>query len=195
MTRYGRRMLTVLTLLIALAALPLLAAACGSGDDNAAGGGGETASASASPMPVATTTSTDDIIARLQQAGNFTTLLTAIKAAGLEEVLAGAGPYTLFAPNDEAFAKLDPKALDKLMADPSGALADTLAYHLVTGTVMAADLKDGMELETAMGDSMLTVKVDGDTVMVNGAKVIQADITASNGVVHVIDTVLIPPKQ
>lgn len=136
-----------------------------------------------------------DIVDTAVAAGNFTTLVAAVQAAGLVDTLKGEGPFTVFAPTDEAFAALPEGTLDSLLADPSGALTDILLYHVVPGKVMAADVvgMNGEMVETA-GGKMLAITVDGDTVMVGDAKVIATDIETSNGVIHVIDTVLVPAE-
>lgn len=124
--------------------------------------------------------------------GRFTTLVTALQEAGLVETLQGEGPFTVFAPTDEAFAALPEGALDGLLADKE-ALTNVLLYHVLDGRVMAADVLnlDGQEVETLSGDS-ITITIDGESVMVNDSQVIIPDIEASNGVIHVIDAVLIP---
>jgi uncharacterized surface protein with fasciclin (FAS1) repeats len=122
-------------------------------------------------------------------AGNFTTLIAGIKAAGLTETLKGRGPFTVFAPTDEAFKKLPSGALDALLKD-TAKLKAVLSYHVVTGHVLAQDLKSG-DVMTVQG-TPLTAVVSGADVQVNGAHVRQRDITASNGVIHVIDAVIMP---
>ena len=129
-----------------------------------------------------------DIVDTAVKAGNFTTLVTAVKAAGLVDTLKGPGPFTVFAPTDAAFAKVPKATLDALLADKA-ALAKVLTYHVVPGKVMAADVKAGM-VKTVQGQE-LTIKTDGG-VMVNNAKVVATDVAASNGVIHAIDTVLMP---
>ena len=121
--------------------------------------------------------------------GNFKTLVTAIKAAGLADTLSSKGPFTVFAPTDAAFAKLPAGTVDALLKDIPK-LKAILTYHVVSGEVMAKDVKTGM-VPTVNGQS-LDVKADAMGVMVNGAKVTTADVKASNGVIHVIDTVLLP---
>ncbi|KQI69844.1 Nex18 symbiotically induced protein [Loktanella sp. 3ANDIMAR09] len=131
-----------------------------------------------------------DIVDTAVEAGNFTTLVAAVEAAGLVETLKGEGPFTVFAPTDEAFAALPEGTVEGLLADPE-ALAAVLTYHVVPGAVMSTDLTDGMNAATVNGaDVTITV---GDSVMVNDATVTTADIAASNGVIHVIDTVILPP--
>ena len=139
-----------------------------------------------------------DIVDTAVAAGDFTTLATALTAAGLVETLKGAGPFTVFAPTDEAFAALPTGALDTLLADPSGALKSVLTYHVVPGKVMAADVitLNGQKVKTVNG-AEITVNVDGSMVSLTDAKgntvnVTMTDIEASNGVIHVIDAVLMP---
>ena len=132
-----------------------------------------------------------DIVDTAVAAGSFNTLVTAVKAAGLVKTLKGKGPYTVFAPNDAAFAKLPPGTVESLLKNKAK-LATILKYHVVPGRVKAADLA-GKSLK-AMTAAGLPVNVDGTFgVRVNDAHVIQPDIEASNGVIHVIDAVLLPP--
>ena len=130
-------------------------------------------------------------------AAKFTTLVAAVKAADLVDTLKGDGPFTVFAPTDEAFAKL-PKGTveDLLKPENKDKLKAILTYHVVPGKVMAADVVklNGKRVKTAQG-SPVTIKVDGNTVMVGEAKVTKTDIQTSNGVIHVIDTVLLPPAE
>ncbi len=132
-----------------------------------------------------------DIVDTAAAAGSFNTLITAVKAAGLVKTLKGKGPYTVFAPNDAAFAKLPPGTVESLLKNKAK-LATILKYHVVPGRVKAADVAGkSLQVKTAAG---LPVNVDGTFgVRVNDAHVIQPDIEASNGVIHVIDTVLLPP--
>ncbi len=122
-------------------------------------------------------------------AGQFTTLATALTAAGLVETLQGPGPFTVFAPTDAAFAKLPPGALDKLLADPEQ-LKAVLLLHVVSGKVMAADVA-GLTEATAMSGGKLPIDTSNG-VKIGGATVTTADVPASNGVIHIIDTVLLP---
>ena len=131
---------------------------------------------------------THDIVDTAVAAGNFSTLVTAVKAAGLVETLKGAGPFTVFAPTDAAFAKVPKATLEGLLADKA-ALTKVLTYHVVAGKVMAADVKAG-HVKTVQGTDLAMVTEGGVTV--NGAKVVAADVAASNGVIHAIDTVLMP---
>jgi uncharacterized surface protein with fasciclin (FAS1) repeats len=134
-----------------------------------------------------------DIVETAQGAGQFNTLLTAAKAAGLVETLKGDGPFTVFAPTDEAFAKVPKATLAALLQDKDQ-LKQVLLYHVVPGRVMAAQAAQLDSAKTAQGQSF-TIRSQGGKVMINGATVIQADIPASNGVIHVIDSVLLPPQQ
>ena len=120
----------------------------------------------------------------------FSTLVTALKAAGLVETLSGKGPFTVFAPTNDAFAKIPKADLDKLLADKA-ALTKVLTYHVVAGKVTAAQVMKMKMAKTVQG-SDLNVMVMGKSVEINGAKVIKANIRASNGIIHVIDTVLMP---
>ena len=132
-----------------------------------------------------------DIVDTAAAAGSFTTLLAAAEAAGLVDTLKGDGPLTVFAPTDEAFAKLPEGTVDGLLADPE-ALAAILTYHVVPGKVMSGDLSNNMMATTANGADV-TIMTEGG-VMVNDANVVTADIEASNGVIHVIDAVILPPQ-
>jgi uncharacterized surface protein with fasciclin (FAS1) repeats len=130
-----------------------------------------------------------DIVDTAVAAGSFKTLVTALEEAGLVETLKGQGPFTVFAPTDEAFAKIPQDQLNALLADQEK-LTAVLTYHVVAGKAVAADVKSG-PLETVQGQT-LTVEVSATGVRVDNAQVIQADVMASNGVIHVIDTVLMP---
>ena len=130
-----------------------------------------------------------DIVDTAKSAGTFNTLVTAVEAAGLVDTLKGPGPFTVFAPTDAAFAKIPKAKLDALLKDKA-ALAKVLTYHVVSGKVMAADVKPGM-VKTVEGGSV-SIKAKGGKVMVDKAHVVKTDIAADNGVIHVIDTVLMP---
>jgi uncharacterized surface protein with fasciclin (FAS1) repeats len=124
-------------------------------------------------------------------AGNFTTLVAAVTAADLVETLSGEGPFTVFAPTDEAFAALPEGVLDALLLPENKALlAQILTYHVVSGMVMAADITDG-DVATVEGSNVMLVTTSG--VKVNDANVVSADVMASNGVIHAIDAVILPP--
>ena len=132
-----------------------------------------------------------DIVAVAAGNGSFNTLVAAVKAAGLVETLQGAGPFTVFAPTDEAFAKLPKGTVEDLLKPENKAkLVAILTYHVVAGKVMAADVKT-MKAKTVNGQS-LDVKVTDGAVTVDNAKVVKTDLAASNGVIHVIDTVVLP---
>ena len=134
-----------------------------------------------------------DIVDTAVANGSFTTLVTAIEAAGLVDTLKGEGPFTVFAPTDDAFAALPEGTIPALLEDiPT--LTDILLYHVVPGKVMAADVVTLSSADTVLGEPV-TITVDGDKVMVNDAQVIITDVEASNGVIHVIDAVLIPPAE
>lgn len=131
-----------------------------------------------------------DIVDIAAEDGRFTTLVAAVQAAGLVDTLKGEGPYTVFAPTDDAFNKLPAGTVEALLGDiPT--LTNILLYHVVPGKVIAADVVKLTSANTALGQPV-AISVMGDKVMINDAQVIIPDIEASNGVIHVIDTVLIP---
>ena len=139
-----------------------------------------------------------DIVDTAVGAGDFETLVAAVQAAGLEETLRGEGPFTVFAPTDEAFAALPPGTVDTLLEDPEGDLSDILTYHVISGEVLAADVAgmDGQTVTTVNG-ATLTVGVEGEQVSLtdaagNTVQVVATDVAADNGVIHVIDGVLMP---
>lgn len=140
------------------------------------------------PSAASKSSASGDIVQTAAAAGNFNTLLKAVTEAGLTDGLKGKGPFTLFAPTDEAFAKLPPGALDELLKDKSK-LSDLLRYHVVPGAVMAKDVKAG-KVRMANGKEALVGTTGGVTI--DGASVVKPDIQASNGVIHVIDTVIMP---
>ncbi|WP_396268065.1 fasciclin domain-containing protein [Ideonella sp.] len=129
-----------------------------------------------------------DIVDTAVAAGSFKTLATALQAAGLVDTLKGKGPFTVFAPTDEAFAKIPKADLDALLKDKAK-LTAVLTYHVVSGKVMAKDVKAG-KVKTVQGGELTLATTGGVTV--NGAKVVTADVVADNGVIHVIDTVVLP---
>lgn len=183
----------------AVLALALTTAACGSDDTTEeATPPAASTSAPASPSPSASESATMDIVDTAVAAGSFTTLATALTEANLVETLKGEGPYTVFAPTDEAFEQLPDGTLDTLLKDPSGDLTTILTYHVVPGKVMAEDIvtMDGQKVKTVQGGE-LTVNVDGDKVSLtdaagNTVNVTTTDVDASNGVIHVVDGVLMP---
>ncbi len=171
-----RKFVFVLAAIVLMSSAPVFAhcGSCGTGDahDHVA----EAASA--------------DIVGVASSAGSFNTLLAAAKAAGLVATLQSAGPFTVFAPTDEAFAKLPEGTIDNLLANPDK-LKQILLYHVVPGKVMAKDVVGLSSATTAQG-SDIAIAVKGDSVMINNAKVLKTDVMASNGVIHVIDTVIVP---
>lgn len=134
-----------------------------------------------------------DIVDTAVAAGKFKTLVTAVKAAGLVDTLKGKGPFTVFAPTDEAFAKLPKGTLEALLADKKK-LTAILTYHVVPGSVKAAQVVNLKKADTVQGQPV-RIRTNGTNVMINGAKVIKADIECSNGVIHVINKVILPPKK
>lgn len=130
-----------------------------------------------------------DIVDTAAAAGQFNTLISAVQAAGLADTLKGDGPFTVFAPTDAAFAKLPAGTVESLLNDKEK-LAQILTYHVVPGKVMSSEVSTG-QVATVQGQS-LNVVVNGDAVKVNEAQVVKADVLASNGVIHVIDTVVLP---
>jgi len=180
------------TITLVLPALVLALAACTS---TAA-----TPSPSATPAPVATPSAApsaaaeEDIVGTATAAGSFKTLLTAATAAGLGETLQGKGPFTVFAPTDEAFAALPAGTLDKLLADKE-ALKNVLLYHVVAGDV-TADQVVKLTSATSVEGAPIAISVKDGKVYLNGsAQVVTPDVMASNGVIHVIDKVILPPTN
>ena len=136
-----------------------------------------------------------DIVDTAVAADGFETLVAAVKAAGLVETLKGAGPFTVFAPTDEAFAALPEGTLDELLLpENKDKLVGILTYHVVPGKAMAADVVALTSATTVQGKDV-AIAVDGDSVAVNAAKVVATDIECSNGVIHVIDAVILPPSE
>ena len=137
--------------------------------------------------------SSKNIVETAVAAGNFNTLATALTEAGLVEALQKKGPFTVFAPTDEAFAKLPKGTLESLLKDKE-ALKKILLYHVVSGKVMASDVVKLKSAKTLEGEDV-KIKITDGNVMINNSKVTTADVEASNGVIHVIDTVLIPDND
>ena len=136
-----------------------------------------------------------DIVDTAAGAGSFKTLVAAVQAAGLVDTLKGAGPFTVFAPTDEAFAKLPAGTVESLLKpENKDKLVAVLTYHVAPGKVMAADVVKLTEAPTVQG-SKAKVKVEGSSVMIDGAKVVKTDIATTNGVIHVIDSVILPPDK
>ena len=135
-----------------------------------------------------------NIVENAAASPDHSTLVTAVKAAGLAETLSGAGPFTVFAPTNAAFEKLPAGTVDNLLkAEMKDDLAEILTYHVVPGALKAADLKDGQKLKTVQGEELMVSIKDGK-VMIDGANVTVPDVTSSNGVIHVIDAVVMPKK-
>ncbi|PSR57415.1 hypothetical protein AHMF7605_22950 [Adhaeribacter arboris] len=135
-----------------------------------------------------------NIVENALGSSDHTTLVAAVKAAGLVETLSGTGPFTVFAPTNAAFEKLPAGTVDELVKPESKEkLTSILTYHVVPGALRAKDLKDGQTLKTVNGE-MLTVSKKGGKVMINGANVSTPDVISSNGVTHVVDTVILPTK-
>ena len=137
---------------------------------------------------------TNTVVDVVVNSPDHTTLEAAVIAAGLADDLSGEGPFTVFAPTDAAFAALPEGTIDALLSDPEGELTKILLYHVVSGKAISGDLSDGMMIETLQGKEV-KVTINNDGVFINDAKVVVADIEAGNGVVHVIDAVLIPPTS
>jgi uncharacterized surface protein with fasciclin (FAS1) repeats len=135
-----------------------------------------------------------NIIEVLSADGHFTTLMSAINAAGLADTLKSAGPFTLFAPTDSAFAKMPPGSVESLMQDVP-TLKNILLFHAIQGKVMAADFATTPNYASWLGDTLKAMSMPGGKVMINNANVVTADVAAKNGVIHVIDKVLLPPEK
>lgn len=176
----------LLALMLLLPALSLGVVACGSSDSESGG--------SDSEMTDSAQMNEKNIVEVAADTPDLATLVQAVTAAGLGPTLEGPGPFTVFAPTNAAFKQLPPGELDRLL-EPANKdeLANILKYHVASGEVMSSDLSNGQKIETLQGDS-LTVKIEGGKVMIGDATVSQADVMASNGVVHVIDKVLLPPQ-
>lgn len=184
-----------------IVAVGLLLAACGDDDEDAQDSDTPVEETTTTAGEETTTTAAEeaDIVETAIAAGDFTTLVAAVEAAGLVETLQGDGPFTVFAPTDDAFAALPAGTIDTLLEDPTGDLQSILTYHVVEGEVLAADVAglDGQAVTTVNG-ATFTVEVgdDGSVSLVDGAGntvgVVTTDVQASNGVIHVIDGVLLP---
>lgn len=172
----------LLPLFAIVSLLSLVAVACGDDDE---GDGGEPAATPTQPAA-----ELKDIVDTAVGAGNFTTLATALEAAGLVETLKGPGPFTVLAPTDAAFAALPAGTVEGLLADPEK-LKAILTYHVIAGDVPSSDVVKLTEAETVNGQKV-KIMVDGSKVMIDGATVTTPDVKASNGVIHIIDRVLLP---
>jgi uncharacterized surface protein with fasciclin (FAS1) repeats len=167
-----------------IAAASLSVAACGEEEQDEAA-----ASTEASPAAA-----TADIVDTLAADGRFATLITALETAGLDEALRGTGPFTVFAPTDDAFAALPAGTLDELLADPTGALTDVLSFHVVPEAALTTvEFEDGEKGATLLEDESVLVWIGSDNEFyVESIKIIDADVEATNGVIHVIEGVLVP---
>ena len=170
--------------------ITVLLAACGDDADNAAPAEDVTTSAAVEQSETATAAPTSNIVETASAAGTFETLVAAVEAAGLGETLSGDGPFTVFAPTDEAFAALPEGLVAALLEEPE-TLAEILTYHVVAGNVLAADVVGLSEAASVNGDT-IAITVDGSSVMVDGANVVTTDIATTNGTIHVIDSVILP---
>jgi uncharacterized surface protein with fasciclin (FAS1) repeats len=171
--------------LAATAALVVVASACSSSsDDSSSSKSDKTSTTTAAKGP-------GTIVVVASANPDFSTLVSAVKQAGLVQTLNKPGPYTVFAPTNEAFAKIPPGQLSSILADKAQ-LTKILTYHVVPGEIMAADLQPEQMVKTVEGQD-LDIKVTNGAATVNGCNIVKTDVTASNGVVHVIDCVLIPP--
>ena len=184
---------TFSTLMLALAISVSGFVACGDAETTSTDAAAETSNVDTTttmaPAPAA-----KDVVDIAIGSPDHTTLVQAVTAAGLVETLKGAGPFTVFAPTNAAFNALPAGTVDGLLKPESkDALTKILTYHVVSGSVKAADLKDGQKVKTLQGEE-LTVSIKDGKVMINGANVTTADLEGSNGVVHVIDAVLMPSK-
>jgi uncharacterized surface protein with fasciclin (FAS1) repeats len=176
---------------VAVAAALTLAACSSSSEEPAASPAASESAAAAEPSMASEAPMAGDIIEVASTTDGFATLTAAVTAAGLVETLQGEGPFTVFAPTDDAFAALPAGVLDALLLpENKDVLTKILTYHVVSGKVMAADVTDG-DVPTVEGQTVALSTADGVTV--NGAKVIQADVETSNGVIHAIDAVILPP--
>jgi uncharacterized surface protein with fasciclin (FAS1) repeats len=192
---------TRLSAAVLAVSIGLFAGACSDDDDSATADTTEaTESDAAAEAPAEDEAAAEsDIVDTAVAAGDFDTLVTAVQAAGLEETLRGEGPFTVFAPTDAAFEALPAGTLDALLAEPEGDLASILTYHVVEGAVLAEDVVglDGQEVTTVNGATFtVTVGDDGSVTLTDAAgndvAVTQTDIETSNGVIHVVDAVLMP---
>jgi len=192
-----------LRVIVVVTALGFVAAACGDdAPDTAPATTVSTVAPTVTEAPMATAAPSPaaaHIVDTAVAAGDFTTLVTAVKAAGLEQTLRGDGPFTVFAPTDDAFAALPAGTIETLLKDPTGDLSGILTYHVVAGAVTAADVVglDGSNVTTVNGATFTVVAADDGSVTLtdaagNQVAVVATDVLASNGVIHVIDAVLLP---
>ena len=179
----ARRLMTFMVAVAAVAALAVFVSACGDDDDEAT---------AMTEQPESTQQAEQDVVVLAQGERSLSTLVKAVTAAELVDTLKAEGPYTVFAPTNEAFAALGNEQLKELLQPENrDQLKSILTYHVVPGELTADKLEEGQKLETVQGDS-LTVSISGGTVKIDDATVVRPDVDASNGVVHVIDGVLTP---
>jgi uncharacterized surface protein with fasciclin (FAS1) repeats len=176
------------SILLSLAAVAILVAACSSSAAS------PSVAPSVAPSAAASVAPAGDIVEVATAAGSFKTLLQAATVAGLVDTLKGPGPFTVFAPTDEAFAALPAGTLDGLLKDPAK-LKDILLYHVVSGKVMADEVVKLTSATTVQGKAITVTVKDGTVYLNDTVKVVTTDIQASNGVIHVIDAVLLPPSM
>jgi transforming growth factor-beta-induced protein len=189
------------SMILAPAALAVVLAACTSSAASPTPAPVTAAPSTAAPatsapsMPAASPSAElGDIVATADGAGTFTTLLAAAQAAGLVETLQGDGPFTVFAPTDDAFAALPEGTLDGLLADPE-ALKQVLLYHVVPGAVKAEEVVNLTSADSVEGSPIAIAVKDGTVYLNDAAQVVATDVMASNGVIHVIDQVILPPSS
>jgi uncharacterized surface protein with fasciclin (FAS1) repeats len=195
----GENVMKMTRLLSAAAMLILITAGINQANADDCGSKGKAESQDKSVMVQASATQKADtqkpmdIVETAVSAGSFNTLVAAVKAAGLVETLKGAGPFTVFAPTDEAFKKLPAGTVEALLKDKAK-LTAILTYHVVPGMVMAADVVKLKDAKTVQGQKVM-IKAGKDGVMIDNAKVVKTDIVTTNGVIHVIDTVILPKEE
>lgn len=176
----------------AVVTLSLGAAACSSDGIDDAGKKDSTETTTTTTSP-ATDTSTQTIVEVASANSDFATLVSAVEVAGLVDTLSGTGPFTVFAPTNEAFSEIPAADLDAILADKAK-LTAILTYHVVPGKVLAADLKPQQKVATVQGGEV-DIEVSGGKATINGCNIVKTDIAASNGVIHVIDCVITPPAS
>ena len=180
-----------------LASFTLVAASCSS-DDDSGSDDATTTTAAEKDMDTTTTAETategETIVDIAASNPDFSTLVDLVTQAGLVETLSGDGPFTVFAPTNDTFAKVDPATVSALTADPQGALTDVLKLHVISGEVMAADATAAVGTCVDTLGGKVKVEQSGDNLTIGGATIVDTDITASNGVIHVLDGVITAPS-
>jgi len=184
-----------ITLLALVAGVALVGASCSSDDNEKSSETSTTTTAKAAESTTTMAEATQSIAEVASSNPDFSTLVSLVGAAGLAETLSGPGTFTVFAPTNEAFAKVDKATLDALAADPNGALKDVLTLHVLPTEVMAADAKAAVGTCVAtVNGGKLKVEESGADLTIGGSKIVKTDIPATNGVIHVIDTVIVKPS-